>query len=59
MVDKPYGGEAITVRQTLLCTARYPPEGNPNSTSKRPNRSIKEVLGLPLTPRFRELLIQS
>ena len=29
-----------------------------DSTSKRPNRSIKEVLGLPLTPRFRELLIQ-
>ncbi len=26
------------------------------STSKRPNRSIKEVLGYPLTPRFRELL---
>ena len=30
-----------------------------NSTSKRPNRSIKEVLGYPLTPRFRELLSQS
>src|SRR5450755_3961276 len=30
-----------------------------DSTSKRPNRSIKEVLGLPLTPRFRELLIQA
>ncbi len=29
------------------------------STSKRPNRSIKEVLGYPLTPRFRELLIRS
>jgi hypothetical protein len=26
------------------------------STSKRPNRSFKEVLGYPLTPRFRELL---
>lgn len=26
------------------------------STSKRPNRSIKEVLGYPLTPRFRERL---
>ena len=26
------------------------------STSKRPNRSIKEVLGYALTPRFRELL---
>src|SRR5207248_10090828 len=25
-----------------------------DSTSKRPNRSIKEVLGYPLTPRFRE-----
>jgi hypothetical protein len=30
-----------------------------DSTSKRPNRSIKEVLGLPLTPRFRELLNQA
>jgi hypothetical protein len=29
------------------------------SLSKRPNRSIKEVLGYPLTPRFRELLSQS
>jgi hypothetical protein len=29
------------------------------STSKRPNRSIKEVLGYPLAPRFRELLSQS
>ena len=29
------------------------------SNSKRPNRSIKEVLGYPLTPRFRELLSQS
>ena len=27
-----------------------------DSTSKRPNRSLKEVLGYPLTPRFRELL---
>jgi hypothetical protein len=27
-----------------------------DSTSKHPNRSIKEVLGYPLTPRFRELL---
>lgn len=30
-----------------------------DSTSKRPNRSIKEVLGYPLTPRFRKLLSQS
>jgi hypothetical protein len=30
-----------------------------DSTSKRPNRPIKEVLGYPLTPRFRELLSQS
>lgn len=30
-----------------------------DSTSKRPNRSIKEVLGYPLSPRFRELLSQS
>jgi len=29
------------------------------STSKRPNRTFKEVLGYPLTPRFRELLSQS
>jgi hypothetical protein len=29
-----------------------------DSTSKRPNRSIKEVFGYPLTPRFRELLSQ-
>ena len=27
-----------------------------DSTSKRPNRSLKEVLGYPLTPDFRELL---
>jgi hypothetical protein len=27
-----------------------------DSTSKRPNRSIKEVLGYPLTPHFRQLL---
>ncbi len=30
-----------------------------DSISKRPNRSIKEVLGYPLTPRFREFLSQS
>src|SRR5437764_487927 len=30
-----------------------------DSHSKRPNRSTKEVLGYPLTPRFRELLSQS
>jgi hypothetical protein len=30
-----------------------------DSVSKRPNRSIKEVLGYPLTRRFRELLSQS
>jgi Domain of unknown function (DUF4338) len=29
------------------------------SNSKRPNRSIKAVLGYPLTPRLRELLSQS
>jgi len=29
-----------------------------DSTRKRPKRSIKEVLGYPLTPRFRELLSQ-
>lgn len=29
-----------------------------DSTSKRPNRSLKEVLGYPLTPHFRELLSQ-
>ena len=32
-----------------------PGEKLPN---KRPNRSIKEVLGYPLTPRFRELLAE-
>jgi len=26
--------------------------------TNRPNRSIKEVLGYPLTPRFRELLAE-
>jgi len=29
-----------------------------DSTSKRPNRSLKEVLGYALTPRFRDLLVQ-
>src|SRR6266536_2331575 len=29
-----------------------------DSTSKRPNRSLKEVLGYPLTPNFRDLLTQ-
>jgi hypothetical protein len=29
-----------------------------NCPTKRPNRSIKEVLGYPLTPRFRELLLE-
>jgi hypothetical protein len=29
-----------------------------DSQSKRPNRSIKDVLGYPLTPRFRELLAE-
>jgi hypothetical protein len=29
-----------------------------NDQTKKPNRPIKEVLGLPLTPRFRELLSQ-
>jgi hypothetical protein len=29
-----------------------------DSTSKRPNRSLKEVLGYPLTPNFRDLLAQ-
>ena len=29
-----------------------------DSTSKRPNRSLKEVLGYPLTPKFRDFLIQ-
>jgi hypothetical protein len=30
-----------------------------NCPNKRPNRSIKEVLGYPLTPRFRELLAEA
>ena len=29
-----------------------------NCRNKRPNRSIKEVLGYPLTPRFRRLLAE-
>jgi hypothetical protein len=29
-----------------------------NDQTNQPNRPIKEVLGLPLTPRFRELLSQ-
>jgi hypothetical protein len=29
-----------------------------NDQAKKPNRPIKEILGLPLTPRFRELLSQ-
>jgi hypothetical protein len=29
-----------------------------DSTSKRPNRSLKEVLGYALTPEFRDLLVQ-
>jgi hypothetical protein len=29
-----------------------------NCPNKRPNRSIKDVLGYPLTPRFRELLAE-
>lgn len=29
-----------------------------DSTSKRPNRSLKEVLGYPLIPNFRDLLVQ-
>lgn len=29
-----------------------------NDQTKKPNRPIKEILGLPLTPRFRELLSQ-
>ena len=29
-----------------------------NDQTNKPNRPIKEILGLPLTPRFRELLSQ-
>jgi hypothetical protein len=29
-----------------------------NAWSKRPNRPIKEVLGYPLTPHFRQLLAE-
>ena len=29
-----------------------------NARSKKPNRSIKQVLGYPLTPRFREFLAE-
>jgi len=30
-----------------------------NDQTNKPNRSIKDVLGIPLTPRFRELLCGS
>ena len=30
-----------------------------NDHTNKPNRPIKEILGLPLTPHFRELLSQS
>jgi len=29
-----------------------------NDQTNKPNRPIKEILGLPLTPRFREYLTQ-
>ena len=44
------GGELATARTT---TGR-----GKNDQTNKPNRPIKEVLGLPLTPRFRELLSQ-
>jgi hypothetical protein len=30
-----------------------------NDHTNKPNRPIKQILGLPLTPRFREFLSQS
>jgi hypothetical protein len=50
-------------RGTCYRAANWVPMGLTTGRGKadqthRPNRSIKEVLGLPLTPRFRELLIQ-
>jgi hypothetical protein len=50
-------------RGTCYRAANWVPMGLTTGRGKadqthRPNRSIKEVLGLPLTPRFRELLTQ-
>jgi hypothetical protein len=36
----------------------YTTERGKDSTSWKPNRPIKEIFGLPLTPRFRKLLSQ-
>jgi hypothetical protein len=49
------------VRGTCYRAANWIPLGRTtgrgkDSTSKRPNRSIKEVLGYPVWKRFRELL---
>ena len=51
-------GNLLSGCQLETARAYYYGRGK-NSTSKLPNRSIKEVLGYPLTPRFRELLSQS
>ena len=40
-----------------ICLGRTTGRGKDDQT-KRPNRSLKEVLGYPLTPRFRELLAE-
>jgi Domain of unknown function (DUF4338) len=50
-------------RGTCYRAANWKPLGmttgrGKDSTSKRPNRSLKEVLGYPLTPHFRDLLSQ-
>jgi hypothetical protein len=50
-------------RGTCYRAANWQPLGlttgrGKNDQTNRPNRPIKEVLGLPLTPRFREYLSQ-
>jgi hypothetical protein len=41
-----------------LATARAHHRARQNDQTNKPNRPIKEILGLPLTPRFRQLLSQ-
>jgi hypothetical protein len=55
--------EPARFRGTCYCAANWKLLGlttgrGKDSTSKRPNRSLKEVFGYALTPRFRELLSQ-